>query len=84
MAKYGLDTVLQMKPREYKMKASLTPQIGFVAQEMEAIVPEVVSGQEGHKGISYGQLTSVLAKAIQEQQIEIKALKKRIEVLEIR
>ena len=66
MAKYGLDTVLQMKPREYKMKADLTPQIGFIAQEMETIVPEVVSGQEGHKGISYGQITPILAKAIQE------------------
>ena len=49
--------------------------IGFIAQEMEAIIPEVVSGDDGEKGIAYGLLTSVIVKAMQEQQQEIEQLR---------
>ncbi len=49
---------------------------------MEEIIPEVVSGTEGDKGIAYGLLTAVLVKALQEQQVMIKSLTARIEMLE--
>jgi len=84
---YGIDTVKALKPRRYKLKSSNLEQVGFVAQEMETQVPEVVStgvtpdGDE-QKGISYGQLTAVLTKAIQEQQTVIEALTARITTLE--
>ena len=84
---YGIDTVKSLKPRKYKLKSSDLEQIGFVAQEMEAQVPEVVStgitpdGDE-QKGISYGQLTAVLTKAMQEQQTLIETLEARITALE--
>ena len=66
------------------MKSDLIPQIGFIAQEIETIVPEVVSGQEGRKGISYGQITPILTKAIQEQQKQIKELKSENSELKLR
>jgi len=84
---YGIDTVKALKPRRYKLKSSNLEQVGFVAQEMETQVPEVVStgvtpdGDE-QKGISYGQITAVLTKAIQEQQTVIEALTARITALE--
>ena len=79
---YGLDTVKSLKPRKYKMKANDLEQVGFIAQEIELIVPEVVDGEDGKKTMSYGQLTAVLTKAIQEQQTIIEDLKARIETLE--
>jgi hypothetical protein len=79
---YGLDAVKAMKPRKYKVKADNSNAIGFIAQEIESIIPEVVNGEDGSKGIVYGQLTSVLTKAIQEQQVIIDDLKSRIETLE--
>ena len=79
---YGLDAVKAMKPRKYKVKADNSNAIGFIAQEIESIIPEVVNGEDGSKGIAYGQLTSVLTKAIQEQQTIIEDLKSRIETLE--
>jgi hypothetical protein len=82
MSKYGLETVLMMKPREYKMKADDSPQIGFIAQEMQELIPEVVSGEEGHLGIAYGNLTAVLTKAIKELKAENDNLKERMEILE--
>jgi cupin superfamily acireductone dioxygenase involved in methionine salvage len=65
---YGLEEVLKMKPAAYKYKTDDSESLGFITQEMELIVPEVVSGKEGEKGIAYGLLTSVLVKAMQEQQ----------------
>ena len=79
---YGLDTVKKLKPRTYKMKTDDEQQIGFIAQELELDIPEVVGGEDGNKGVSYGQLTAVLTKAIQEQQTIIEDLKARIETLE--
>lgn len=51
-ASYGLETVLAMKPKTYEFKADEQPkglnlstgkQIGFLAQDLEALMPEVVS-----------------------------------------
>ncbi|MDC0231497.1 tail fiber domain-containing protein, partial [Aureispira] len=58
------------------------PQIGFIAQEVEAVFPEMVTtdGDEvGLKGVRYGQLTSVLVQAIKEQQEMIISLQKENE-----
>ena len=79
---YGLETVKSLQPRRYKMKDTEEKQVGFVAQEIEQIVPEVVSGEDGKKGVSYGQITPLLVKAIQEQQTIIESLEARITALE--
>lgn len=89
MSKYGLNTVMQLKPVTYFYKADKTnhPEVGFIAQEVQKIVPEVVSGTEGDitkgetLGLSYGNLVPVLTKAIQEQQAEIEAQQKQIDKL---
>ena len=78
---YGLDTVKKLKPRTYKMKTDDEQQIGFIAQELELDIPEVVGGEDGNKGVSYGQLTAVLTKAIQEQQTQIEAMQLEIDNL---
>ena len=78
---YGLDTIKKLKPRTYKMKSDDEQQIGFVAQELELDIPEIVNGEDGSKGVAYGQLTAVLTKAIQEQQTQIEALQSEINTL---
>ena len=84
---YGLSTVMSLQPRDYTMKQGGESQVGFVAQEVESVVPEVVTTSENPegvemKGIAYGQLTAVLTKAIQEQQTLIESLTDRIAALE--
>jgi len=76
---YGIDTVKSLKPRKYTMKEGGNSEIGFVAQEMETVIPEIVTTSENPdgdeiKGISYGQLTSVLTKALQEAITKIETL----------
>jgi hypothetical protein len=76
---YGLDAVLKLKPRSYKMKEDDLEQVGFIAQEVEQVIKELVStDNKGMKGLSYGQLTAILTKAIQEQQAQIEELKQLI------
>jgi len=71
---YGIDTVKQLKPRKYKHKGNNNNDIGFIAQELETIIPEVVSGDEGSKGVSYGNLTAALTKALQELITKVETL----------
>ena len=53
--------------------------IGVIAQEMERIIPEVVSTNDrGLKTVSYGNLVGVLIEAIKEQQIKIEELEEKI------
>ena len=43
---YGLAEVLEMQPRKYKLKKTGEEDIGFISQEMEVIIPEVVFGDD--------------------------------------
>lgn len=82
---YGLAEVMASQPRRYRMRSNDQNCIGFVAQEMREIVPEVVSGGESEDrmyGMDYGSLVAVAFKAIQEQQATIVALQNRVAALE--
>ncbi len=63
---YGLSDLMKLNPRSYTMKNTDDQKIGFIAQEVELVIPEVVSGVEGSKGISYGNMVALLVKGIQE------------------
>ncbi len=64
-------------------------QVGFIAQEVEAVVPEVVGEVDGLKTLAPQHLTALLVEAVREQQAtierqraEIDALAARLEALE--
>jgi hypothetical protein len=82
---YGLKEVMAMKPVQYNWKdnSSASPKIGFIAQEIKELVPEVVSGDEAieNLGMNYAELIPVLVNAIKEQQQQIDQLKKEIQQL---
>ena len=91
---YGLDIVKQLKPSQYKHHNSIkvdgqfvkqdegANDIGFIAQEVLPLIPEIVSIPENPDkdlySINYPKLTTVLTKAIQEQQTLIQELEARI------
>jgi hypothetical protein len=57
-------------------------QIGFIAQEVEKIIPEIVKETSlGYKALEYHTLTALLVNAMQEQQAQIKLLENKIEQL---
>jgi hypothetical protein len=102
---YGLNEVLKIKPVDYSQKVTkgfreshgqvnneTEESFGFIAQELHKVLPELVNVPEDpdkYWTVSYGKLTPILVKAIQEQQklIEgqqslIDELTGRIEALE--
>jgi trimeric autotransporter adhesin len=83
---YGLEQVLQMKPVQYNWKTNPTAdlQIGFLAQDIQKIIPEavVVPSNGDPLGMKYTELIPVLVKAIQEQQKRADEQEKRIIELE--
>ncbi len=78
---YGLKEVMKLRPVTYKLKGLNTQDIGFIAQEVKEIIPEIVYGEEGEMTLSYSHLTSVLTKAIQEQQKQIEDQQRQIDEL---
>jgi hypothetical protein len=85
-SQYGLATVMALQPRAYNLIGQADkPQIGFIAQEVLNVVPEVVDSvhnsvtDEDRYTLSYGNLVAVLTKAIQEQQAIINDLKARLD-----
>jgi len=81
---YGLEEVNSLKPRRFYWKdetKSKVKQIGFIAQELEEVLPEAVRGHEGNKSIMDNSLIPVLTKAIQELSQQVTDLKAEVESL---
>lgn len=79
----ALDTVKRLKAVTYNYKGNERTSIGFIAQEVEPVLPEVVSTDaDGFKSIGYANIVSLLSEAIKEQQVMIEQLKARIDILE--
>lgn len=58
-------------------------QIGFIAQDVDQIIPEVVHrDRDGYLSIDYARMTTVLVEAIKELKAENDLLKERIDRLE--
>jgi hypothetical protein len=73
----GLSDVMKMRPITYTWKTNGNADLGFVAEEINQINPlYTFNNSEGQvEGVKYGNLTAILAKAIQEQQGQIDGLK---------
>ena len=84
----GTEKLMAMNPVTHGWKAD--PHTGetvhgFIAQEMQEIVPEAVSGDpdgEEMMSMDYGRITPVLVAALQDAVKEITALKERVAELE--
>jgi hypothetical protein len=87
----ALDTVAQLKPVTYTWKVNGSDGQGFIAHELQAVIPEAVDGEKDAvnedgsikpQGIDTSFLVATLTAAIQEQQTIINDLKARITALE--
>ena len=60
---------------------SIAHDAGLIAQEVEAIMPQLVR-DNGHKALNYNGIIALLVEGIKELKAEIDELKSRVEVLE--
>lgn len=83
----ALDKLKALPVKEFKFRPGRgnnnKVEVGFVAQDCEAVIPEMVSTdwKSGQKGTAKQVLIPYLVKAIQEQQDEIEALKDEVAAL---
>ena len=81
-----LEDLLKVRVVNYNLKGQDTSKyIGVVAQELEEIFPELVAETNTHerfKSVNYSNLTILLIKAFQEQQVLINNLNASLEELE--
>ena len=83
----ALETLSKMRPVTFFWKkveddGMKGEQIGFIAQEVEKVLPQVVltqNNEEKTKGIKYDEIVPVLTKAIQELSNENKKLHESLE-----
>ena len=87
----ALNTISQIRPVSYDWISDGTASQGFIAHELQAILPSAVHGnkddvdEKGNikpQGIDYSSVIPLLTAAIQEQQALIKSLTERIAILE--
>ena len=88
----SLDRVLELKPSKFVWKTTDTEDIGFIAQEVEDIIPEVVLTDKegimgapetkGYKTITYPKLIPLLVDSIQELTKKVSTLENKIKKLE--
>lgn len=90
---YGLNEIKQLNPCAFKYKADpVTPQLGFIAQDVINIIPEAVyDTKERIPGenpnltklaMDYSRLIPVLVQAVKELSQKVDSLESRIAVLE--
>jgi len=67
-----------------KLGHSKRKQVGFIAQEVEKFIPEIIStAPNGYKAIAYSKIIPILVEAVKEQQKEIESLKQQVSEMDI-
>jgi len=79
----SLKTIIQLNPVSYSKKKTGKKEIGFIAQEVAKLIPEVCALDEAGKGrgIDYSRLSALIAEAIKAQQVQIKTQKDKITLI---
>jgi hypothetical protein len=77
---YGLSHVMQIRSAMFEYKADGRTDVGLVAEELDLIIPELVTKNAENQpdAVSYDRMVSVLIKAIQELKAEVDSLKSQL------
>jgi hypothetical protein len=87
----ALDAILSLRGVRFDWKQSAFPemkfaagrQVGFIAQEVEEVLPELVTTDvRGYKSVAYANVVPVLVEAVKQQQKQITAKERRLHGLE--
>ena len=75
----SLAKINQMQGVRYTFDPSGKKQIGLIAQDVEKIIPEVVSIQNDYYTMSYPNLVAVLIEAVKELSSKVEDLESRLD-----
>jgi hypothetical protein len=87
----AIELISKMKVYDYAWKSDNSRMFGFIAHELQTVVPYLVTGERDaiddlgkprYQMVDYGKVTPILVKALQEQHEIISSQQRRIEDLE--
>ena len=76
-----LAKVVQIRGVNFDWKETQRPSLGVIAQEVEKVLPELVT-DNGTKTVNYNGLIGLLIETVKEQQKQIDTLSERLSKLE--
>lgn len=81
----AVDIISRLEGKTFKLNDSDVSRAGVIAQELQEVLPNLVSEDEnGYLAVNYQSLSGYFIEAIKEQQAEIEELKAKYESLEER
>ena len=78
----SLTNLKQLNGYSFAWKDNDIKSLGLIAQEVETIYPDLVTGEEGDKGLKYSGLIAPLLEAVKELSAEVETLKTKVAALE--
>lgn len=79
--KKAMEFIRQLVGVSYVRKDSKEKELGFIAQDVQKIFPELVSQQGQYLGINYSRLVAVLVEGMKEQDKRISTLEAKLEAV---
>ena len=72
--------IMQLRPKCFDWKDEKMPNgvAGFIAQDVEKVLPNAVAGSEGEKSISFNDIVAHLTKAVQELSARVESLEAQL------
>jgi hypothetical protein len=78
----AISKIKQLQGVSYERKSDGEKKIGFIAQDLQNILPEVViENENGLLSVDYGNIVALLTEAIKEQQEKIETLENKVNSL---
>jgi hypothetical protein len=75
-----LSMLSQISGYKFKFTESGKHSVGVLAQDVEKILPEIVTTNlEGSKSVAYNGIVALLIEAVKQQQVTIEELKKKLQ-----
>lgn len=74
----ALESILQLQGKQYKLNSTGETQFGFIAQDVQPIIPSIVQSDNEYLNISYIELIPFLVESVKQLHSENNALKERM------
>lgn len=75
------ELLLNIESKKYQWIEDDSNDIGFLAQDVESVFPELVHEKQGYKTVDYDKLLAPMLVLIQHQQKQIEQLNEKLESL---
>jgi hypothetical protein len=73
-----LEKILDLQPKTYNYIGGSTKELGLIAQDVEEVVPELVTTHKGMKSLQYDRVGVLLLPIVKEQSERIRRLEKEL------